>query len=189
MPDFLSLFGRRDFLDEWDQYIPDHLPEPGPYLDGHDVLTGDDHVAIHTAVRDVFELRGVYDVAYDYNLARLNIDRRYPDAGLRYAIDADDSTHLRVEFTPSTEFCPQAASLAPAAFRALWAEGVKEYDQVTVRIAPAHHIADSINEALEGLEATARESGSLPPPSGASSEDLGEELDDTLPGGDYPTSR
>ena len=72
-----------------DEFVPEHLPEPGPFLTDHDVLTGDDHLAFHRVTRECFEERGVYDMTFGYNLARLNRDRRHPDAGYRYAEEVD----------------------------------------------------------------------------------------------------
>jgi hypothetical protein len=47
------------------------------------VLVGDDHAAFHRLTRDIFEERGVHDATFGYNLARLNLDARHPDAGFR----------------------------------------------------------------------------------------------------------
>src|SRR6056297_2531966 len=98
-------------FDEYDEFVPEHLPEPGPFLDGADVLTGDDHVDFHRLTRELFEERGVYDATFGYNLARLNLDSRHPDAGFRYAVAPNDENVLLAEFTPTTEFCPQSDSL------------------------------------------------------------------------------
>ena len=151
-----------EYFDEPTAFEPAHLPEPGPFLVDHDVLEGDDHVAIHELAHELFEERGVYDVTFGYNLARLNLDRRHSDAGFRYAIDADDPSTLWAEFTPTTEFCPQADVLGKGAFRA-W-NGLAdrhEYDVVRVRIDADHHQATSVNETLEGLEETFLETGSV----------------------------
>ena len=151
-------------FDDYDSFVPEHLPDPGPFLDGHAVLTGRDHAAVHRLTREQFEERTVYDVTFGYNLARLNLDTRHPDAGYRYAVDADDPTTLRAEFTPTTEFCPQSETLTTASFRAWNAEGVgssHEFDRVRVRIAPMHDASDRINERLAELEA-ARADGALP---------------------------
>lgn len=152
MPGFPRPFASEDAadgtFDEYDEFRPDHLPEPGPFLDGADVLTGEDHVAFHRLTREIFEERGVYDATFGYNLARLNLDTRHPDAGWRYALapdaesndgdpgdspasddsaipddpaDAGDSADpnvLLAEFTPTTEFCPQSDTLTVGAFRA-----------------------------------------------------------------------
>lgn len=155
---------RGSTLDDWDVFVPEHLPAPGPHLDGHDVLTGRAHVELHQRVRDVFERRGVYDAAYGYNLARLNLDRRYPEAGLRYAVAAGDEDCLRVAFTPTTAVCPETASLAPAILRATTEEEIG-YGRVRVRVTPRYQYADRVNEALRKLEAVADERGSLPAPS------------------------
>ena len=53
----------------------------------------------------------MYDVTFDYNLARLNLDTRHENAGYRYAEEADDPSVLRAEFTPTTPFCPQTHTL------------------------------------------------------------------------------
>ncbi|ELY75484.1 hypothetical protein C486_19828 [Natrinema gari JCM 14663] len=144
-------------------FVPDHVPEPGAFLEGHDVLDGEEHVAFHDVTRDLFEERGVYDATFGYNLARLNLDRRHPDAGYRYAVDAADPTVLRAEFSPTTEFCPQADALVKGSFRA-W-NGLSdrhEYDLVRVRVCPSHHQSESLNGTLESLEAQYLESGEVP---------------------------
>jgi hypothetical protein len=150
-------------FDDYDEYVPEHLPEPGPFLDGHPVLTGDEHVAFHRVTRAVFEERGVYDVTFDYNLARLNLDRRHENAGFRYAEESDrddDRAVLRAEFTPTTAFCPQTTTLTEGAFRA-WngLDDRHEYDLVRVRADPSHHDSESVNERLRELEAVFVASG------------------------------
>jgi hypothetical protein len=100
-----------DTFDEYDEFVPEHLPEPGAFLDGHDALVGEDHLDFHDLTRDLFEERGVYDTTFGYNLARLNLDTRHLKAGYRYAVEtnggdgsaADDHLVLRAEFTPTTE--------------------------------------------------------------------------------------
>ncbi|AKU08071.1 hypothetical protein [Haloferax gibbonsii] len=156
MPDIPSLFGgsRADRFDDIDQFVPEHLPDPDAFLDGHRVLDGDDHVAVHRVARDLFEDRGVYDVTFGYNLARLNLDRRHPEAGFRYAEDRDDPSILHAEFTPTTPFCPQSKTLTVGAFRA-W-NGLADrhdYDRVRVRVAPMHQQADAINAELDAMDA------------------------------------
>lgn len=140
-------------FDEPDAFVPDHLPEPGPFLEGEEVLSGDEHVAVHMVATDIFEERGVYDMTFGYNLAKLNLDPRHPDAGFRYAEDGEGV--LRVEFTPTTEFCPQGDTLAKGACRA-WNElsDRHDYDLVRVRIAPSHQQAAAVNEDLVSLEAS-----------------------------------
>jgi len=136
-------------FDGYDEYVPDSLPEPGPFLSDHDVLTGTEHLAVHRLARMLFEARGVYDTTFGYNLARLNVDRRHPDAGFRYARETGDESVLRAEFTPTTEFCPQSDTLSVAAMRALNEECDRhEYDRVRVRVAPMHHEARAINDRL-----------------------------------------
>ncbi|ELY91746.1 hypothetical protein C483_09404 [Natrialba hulunbeirensis JCM 10989] len=149
-------------FDEYDQFVPEHLPEPGPFLRNHRVLTDDEHVEFHTCTRDLFEQRTVYDMTFNYNLARLNLDTRHLDAGYRYAAETDDPSVLRAEFTPTTPFCPQSHTLTIGSFRA-W-NGLSEkhdYDLVRVRTAPMHHQSDSINEQLEELEEVYLETGSV----------------------------
>jgi len=156
--------GDADF-DGYDAFDPAHLPRPGPFLDGHDVLTGRDHAAFHRLTRDRFEERTVYDVTFGYNLARLNLDTRHPSAGYRYAVDADDPSVLRAEFTPTTEFCPQSDALSTASFRAWNADDVgssHEYDLVRVRVAPMHGESERINGRLAEMESALREDGDLP---------------------------
>jgi len=148
-------------FDPRDAFVDERLPDPGEFLTG-EVLTGRDHAAFHRLTQALFEERGVYDMTFGYNLARLNHDQRHPDAGFRYAREAEDSV-LRAEFTPTTEFCPQSDTLTTGAFRA-W-NGLTdrhEYDLVKVRVAPMHHQSESINEKLRDLEAEFRETGEVP---------------------------
>ncbi|SDZ81946.1 hypothetical protein SAMN04488065_0555 [Haloplanus vescus] len=152
-----------DGFDDYDAFVPEHVPEPGPFLDGHDVLEGRDHTAFHRLTRQLFEERTVYDVTFGYNLARLNLDARHPNAGYRYAVDADDSNVLRAEFTPTTEFCPQSDTLATASFRAWNADdATHEFDLVRVRVAPMHGASTRINARLTDLESTYQETGEIP---------------------------
>jgi hypothetical protein len=140
-------------FDAYDEFVPEHVPEAGSALSDHDILVGRDHLAFHRLTRDLFEERGVYDVTFGYNLARLNLDRRHPDAGFRYARDATDPGVLWAKFTPTTEFCPQSETLTTGAFRA-W-NGLRdrhEYDLVRVRLGPTHHDAARINAELAALE-------------------------------------
>lgn len=153
LSDSLPLVGgdRGEPFDDDGEFVPEHLPEPGPFLADAAVLTGDDHAAVHTTARTLFEERSVYDATFGYNLARLNLDRRHPDAGFRYA--EEGPSVLRAEFTPTTAFCPQGDSLAVGAFRA-W-NGLADrhgYDLVRVRVAPSHRRADRINGRLRRLE-------------------------------------
>ena len=180
MPEFSTPFSGDDgeTFDEYDEFVPENLPEPGPFLDGHDVLDGDAHLAFHDLTRELFDERGVYDMTFGYNLARLNLDRRHPDAGYRYAMEtdsaiarsdthesaetADDRTVLRAEFTPTTEFCPQSDTLARGSFRA-W-NGLSDrhgYDLVRVRVDDMHHRSESINEDMRDLERSYLDDGSL----------------------------
>lgn len=135
MVELPSPFGSdRPAFDDIRSFVPEHLPEPGPFLADAAVLTGDDHAAFHASTRELFEARSVYDATFGYNLARLNLDPRHPDAGYRYAEEGDGV--LRAEFTPTTEFCPQTDSLTVGSFRA-W-NGLAErhgYDIVRVRVA------------------------------------------------------
>ncbi|APW99827.1 hypothetical protein CHINAEXTREME_19540 [Halobiforma lacisalsi AJ5] len=152
-----------DGFDDASEFVPEHLPDPGPFLAGHDVLVEEDHVGFHELTEELFEERGVYDATFGYNLARLNLDHRHPEAGYRYAVDADDPSVLRAEFSPTTEFCPQADALTKGSFRA-W-NGLSdrhEYDLVRVRVDPTHHQAEGLNEALERLETEYLETGEIP---------------------------
>ncbi|MEA1931987.1 MAG: hypothetical protein U9O06_10630 [Euryarchaeota archaeon] len=168
MVGFPSPFGDSeddDLFDEITAFVPDHLPEPGEFLAGHAVLTGEDHVAVHTLTEELFEERGVYDMTFNYNLARLNLDTRHPNAGYRYAEEADDPTVLRAEFTPTTPFCPQTHTLTIGSFRA-W-NGLTErhdYELVRVRSHPMHHQSESINDQLAEVEAAFRETGEISDP-------------------------
>jgi len=166
MPGFPNPLRRGgDQFDAYDSFVPEHLPDPGPFLDGHDVLAGAAHAAFHRLTRERFEARGVYDVTFGYNLARLNLDARHPDAGYRYAVDADDPGVLRAEFTPTTEFCPQSDSLTVASLRAWNAPAARhEYDLVRVRLHPSHQEAERVNDELAALADDIVETGDVPGP-------------------------
>jgi hypothetical protein len=152
-------------FDRYDEFVPDNIPDEGPFVAGHDVLEGREHAAFHRLSRERFEACGVYDMTFGYNLARLNLDGRHPDAGFRYARQADDLRVLRAEFTPTTEFCPQSDTLTRGAFRAWNGDlGRHEYDLVRVRVVPAHHQSVAINEKLAQLEERFRETGELADP-------------------------
>ncbi|SEV87260.1 hypothetical protein [Halobacterium jilantaiense] len=145
------------------EFDPSTEPTPGEFLDGHDVLTGDAHVAFHDTTRALFEERGVYDMTFGYNLADLNRDTRHSSAGYRYAEAADDPDVLLAEFTPTTPFCPQSDTLTRGSFRA-W-NGLADrhgYDLVRVRVSPMHQRSADINDALADMEAEFRETGELP---------------------------
>ncbi|MFC6723062.1 hypothetical protein ACFQE1_01380 [Halobium palmae] len=166
MAGFPSPFGGTSddggLFDEYDEFVPEHLPEPGTFLDGHRVLTGDEHVAFHETTREVFEERTVYDMTFNYNLARLNLDTRHKNAGYRYAEETNDPSVLRAEFTPTTPFCPQTHTLTIGSYRA-W-NGLSDrhdYDLVRVRAARMHHQSDAINEQLEELEEQYLSTGSV----------------------------
>lgn len=151
-----------DIFDDQGEFVPHNIPDPGPFIEDHEVLDGRDHVDLHAHAREAFEQYGVYDATFGYNLARLNLDRRHPDAGLRYARDADDRWILSVEFTPTTPFCPQSESLTRGTFRALTATAERgDYETVRVRVHPMHNAAEAINEALERGEERYEETGSL----------------------------
>jgi hypothetical protein len=164
MPGFPSPFGGEsdddDLFTDSEEFDPEYSPKPGQFLEDHDLLTGDEHVTFHQISETVFEERGVYDMTFGYNLAQLNQDTRHPNAGYRYAKDADDPSVLRAEFTPTTPFCPQSDTLTKGSFRA-W-NGLNErheYDLVRVRVADMHHRSETINEALEEMEREFRDSG------------------------------
>ncbi|AFK19871.1 hypothetical protein E6P09_00780 [Haloferax mediterranei ATCC 33500] len=159
-----------ELFDEYDEFVPEHIPEPDEFLDGHRVLTGDEHVAFHEITRDLFDERTVYDMTFNYNLARLNLDTRHEGAGYRYAEERDDPSVLRAEFTPTTPFCPQTTTLIVGSFRA-W-NGLSErhdYDLVRVRVSQMHHQSEVINEQLKELETTVGDSESVG--SGSADED------------------
>jgi len=174
MPSIPTPFGGSDddLFDGYDEFVPGTVPEPGEFLADHDVLTGRDHLAFHRVTRDLFEERTVYDMTFDYNLARLNLDTRHGDAGYRYAAEASGAPDavdaegvdrvLRAEFTPTTPFCPQTHTLTIGSFRA-W-NGLSdhhEYDLVRVRAAPMHHGSEAINDKLADLETTFLETGEV----------------------------
>jgi hypothetical protein len=183
MNPFGSIVGRgsdgEEPLAEPGTFDPGLVPEPGAFLADADVrvLTGEGHLAVHDLVREAFEARGVYDATFGYNLAALNRDRRHPDAGLRYGVSpagratdgastdgastGDERRALRVEFTPTTPFCPQAGPLATGAFAAL--NGLDErhdYEVVRVRLA-THDTADAINDELRARARRYLESGAV----------------------------
>ncbi len=149
-----------DSFDEPETSVSARILEPGSFLEGHDVRADGDHAAFHDLTRELFEGRGVYDGTVGYNLARVNLDRRHPDAGSRYAVDADDRTVLRAEFSPTTEFCPQADAFVTGAFRT-WncLRSRREYDLVRVRVRSTHHQSTALDEALESLETRFVETG------------------------------
>jgi len=182
MAGFPSPFGGGDddaLFDGYDEFVPEHVPDPGPFLEEQTVLTGEDHLAFHEITRELFEERTVYDMTFNYNLARLNLDTRHTTAGYRYAEetapdddapDARDRSVLRAEFTPTTPFCPQTHTLTIGSFRA-W-NGLAErhdYDLVRVRAAPMHHQSVAINEQLENLEEEFIETGEVPEGDGTDS--------------------
>ena len=138
--------------------MPESLPHSGPFPTDNDILMGADHLAFHRFARSLFETRGVYDMTFGYNLARLNIDRRHQDAGFRCARqDDDDRSVLRAEFTPTRAFCPQSDTLTTGAMRAFNREtGRHEHDVVRVRVAPMHNEATGINRKLKQQEARLR---------------------------------
>ena len=149
-------------FDGYDEFVPDHIPRPGSHLTDHDVLTEMDHLAFHRLTRELFEERTVYDMTFNYNLARLNLDTRHPDAGYRYARDAADPSVLHAEFTPTTPFCPQTHTLTIGSFRA-W-NGLTdrhEFDIVRVYAADMHHQSEAINAQLATLAEAFVETGSV----------------------------
>lgn len=166
MVNFPSPFGGDEgggLFDGYDEFVTDNVPDPGPFLEDHEVLTGRDHLAFHRLTRELFEERTVYDMTFDYNLARLNLDTRHPGAGYRYAEERGREEVLRAEFTPTTPFCPQTHTLTVGSFRA-W-NGLSErhgYDLVRVRAAPMHHQHEAINEGLEEMERELEETGTVP---------------------------
>jgi hypothetical protein len=184
MPGFPSPFGsdEDDLFDGYDEFVAENLPRPGAFLDGHEVLAGADHLAFHRLTRECFEARTVYDMTFDYNLARLNLDTRHEDAGFRYAVERGDAADavgpadadgdafdgdgvervLRAEFTPTTAFCPQTHTLTIGAFRA-W-NGLTdrhEYDLVRVRAAATHNQSEAVNDRLAELETSFLETGDV----------------------------
>ena len=198
MPGVPSPFGSDDDLfDDYDEFVAANLPRPGEFLDGHDVLAGADHLAFHRLTRECFEARTVYDMTFDYNLARLNLDTRHEDAGFRYAVERGDATDavdpadaaghafgggvdrvLRAEFTPTTAFCPQTHTLTIGAFRA-W-NGLAdrhEYDLVRGRAAPTHNQSEAVNDRLAELETAFLETG-----------DVEADAEDSVALGSNPTS-
>lgn len=164
MSGFPSLFGGSEeaLFDSYDEFVPANIPKPGTFLEEHRVLESDQHRAFHRLTRELFEERTVYDMTFNYNLARLNLDTRHPNAGYRYAEEAADSSILRAEFTPTTPFCPQTHTLTTGSFRA-W-NGLSdrhEYDLVRVRADQMHHQSAQINDNLDSIEARYRDMGDM----------------------------
>lgn len=126
------------------------------------MLTGQRHGAFHQLTAELFEERGVYNITFGYNLAKLNRDTRHPNARYRYAVDVEDSTVLRAEFSPTTEFCPQTDTLTKGSFRA-WNGNPErhEFDIARVRAAESHQQSEAVNEALAEMEAQYRETGEI----------------------------
>jgi hypothetical protein len=93
------------------------------------------------------------------------VEARHPDAGFRYAREDDERAVLRASFAPTTEFCPQAETLALGSFRALnGLEERHEFDLVRVHVAPVHQHSRRLNAKLSRLADTYVETGSVPDP-------------------------
>lgn len=164
MPGFPSPFGSSEetIFDSYSEFVPAHIPEPGVFLGDHPILDGWQHLAFHRLTRAIFEERTVYDMTFNYNLARLNLDTRHPNAGYRYAEEREDPGILRAEFTPTTPFCPQTQTLTLASFRA-W-NGLSEhheYDLVRVRADQMHHRSGQINAQLQSIEERYESTGDI----------------------------
>jgi hypothetical protein len=172
MPSIPSPFSRGsegELFGSYDEFAVASITAPNEFLERHDLGAGDDHVAFHRLTRELFEERTVYDMTFNYNLARLNLDTRHPNAGYRYAEAVDDPNVLRAEFTPTTPFCPQTHTLTVGSFRA-W-NGLTErhgYELVRVRSHPMHHQSEAINDQLAEIEAAFRETGTVPDPANGS---------------------
>lgn len=149
------------------EFVPENVPAPGSFLDGHAVLAGDAHLAVHEESRDRFERFGVYDATFGYNLAKLNRDHRHPEAGFRYGVDPERPEVLRVEFTPTTAFCPQSTTLTRGVFRA-WNATDSAFRLVSVRVDPMHQRSEATNDRLRELEAHYEETGEVVDEAGAS---------------------
>ncbi|MFB6233864.1 MAG: hypothetical protein ABEH81_02060 [Halopenitus sp.] len=154
-------------FDDPGTFVPGTVPAPGLFLDGHAVLDGDAHVAVHEESRDRFERFGVYDATFGYNLAKLNRDTRHPEAGFRYGVDPERPDVLRVEFTPTTAFCPQSTTLTRGVFRA-WNATDSAFRLVSVRVDPMHQRSEATNDRLRELEAHYEETGEVVDEAGAS---------------------
>jgi len=151
---FKSESNQNEGFDSYDQFELEQLPEPGPALTEYTILTNEDHVRVHKVARDIFETRGVYDSTFGYNLAKLNLDHRHPNAGFRYAVSEDNV--LYAEFTPTTPFCPQSSVLTTAAHRAWNSESEKhDFAAVEIRVDPMHQHSEAVNQKLENLSADA----------------------------------
>ncbi len=110
---------------------------------------------------DLFDERGVYDVTFGYNLARLNLDRRHPDAGFRYAEDRDDPSVLLAEFTPTTRFARSRDAHRRRVPRVERAVGPPRLRPSPSPREPSHHQSASINDQLQELETRYRQTGEL----------------------------
>lgn len=151
-----------DIFDEYDEFVPDHIPELGLFLEDHDVLVDERHISFHELTKELFEECGVYDMTFGYNLAQLNLDYRHPGEGYRYAEKAEDQSVLRAEFTPTTPFCPQSRTLTIGSFRA-WNGLIDrhDYNLVRVRVHPMHHKSAEINDELTRIEEEFLETGDV----------------------------
>jgi len=162
MAGFPSPFGNddSDLFDDYDAFEPDTIPQPGYFLGNQNVLTGEEHVAFHQVTKEIFEERKVYDMTFNYNLARLNLDTRHTNAGYRYAEEVENPSVLRAEFTPTTPFCPQTHTLTIGSFRA-WngLDDRHDYELVRVRAADMHHQSEAINDQLGEIEEKYVETG------------------------------
>lgn len=153
-----------DVFDDYDEFVVENIPDAGKFLEGHDLLTGRRHLEFHKLTRDIFESRGVYDMTFGYNLARLNLDSRFPGAGFRYAEETESDGNqkiLRAEFTPTTEFCPQSNTLTIGSFRAWNLSQSHDYDLIRIRVSRIHNEHEAINDELKKLEDEYRDKGEL----------------------------
>jgi hypothetical protein len=174
MPGYPSPFGKDDdsLFDSYDELVPNHNPVLDRILEGHDVLAGSNHIAFHPLTRELFEERKVYDITFNYYLARLNLNTRHKNGGYPYAVedrDAKDAIDdesvdrvLREEFTPTTPFSPPTHTLTIGSFRA-W-NGLSErheYDLVRVQYSRIHHQSEAISDQLAELEQPYLETGDV----------------------------
>ena len=141
-----------DIFDVAESFVEFHLPEPDCILRQYHVLTGDQHVSVHRTAIKIFDAAGIIDPTFGYNLAWLNFDSRYPNAGFRYAESEGDETRLYVSFTPTTHFCPVSDTLALGVSRAWNNSSAHDYAHVIVRVARMHQLSDEINRTLAELE-------------------------------------
>ena len=112
MPGFPSPFGGEKDDDglstDSGEFTPEYSPEPDRFLEGHRLLTGDEHVSFHQISETMFEERGVYDMTFGYNLTQLNQVTRHPNAGV-----LPTERHAHEGFVPREERSERSPRVRP----------------------------------------------------------------------------